>query len=1089
MASSASCFSVGLNVWVKNVYVTRNDVEIDKYREAWLPSLISDEPLYVPAKVLDVNKLSIKLVTLLEPKMMVSCSLPTNEIFPMNSHLLDLPLSSLKHLHEPEVMYVLSRSTLGSPIKAYVPVNATSLVHVNSFRSSHENAEKIQVDNSALFQFLENIVAKMVNRVDASTPFSIICNGVRSSGKSETMKLALEYLVSRKAMRECAISQDELSRSRNHAFPLGSFKNPFLSQPLLANAEISSIGIRHKADESYLFTTAVKNNRFIEEDEVDKRETDIDPREIIASKLSIVERSVLSAMSVVDAFGSIISSLMIESGKQTLHTCVLRSFACDFKAYKSDKNNVQVTSCRIETGALDTGVLVRTNGSNYFILFLLAYGSPIFLRNELALSNGSFAILGSYASLHFLSNESILSHLKNDFMHIVRCMQEAGVSPSSQQIIWKSLAAILHLGNIVPHDPKALQILTQASNLLTIPLDSMKRLISPKQMQLGLPLIRSFMHGVFTRTFSFLIDRMNDHFQHLELENISSSSKENGMMNLLLDGGKSIVSTSGCIKFIDGPGFTDSNVVGNNAFSSFQGSSLISSNYAYEKLEELFTTSTLSGPVHFYDAEHVKLSSQILSYVDNANLTQMFDNPVLGLFSIIEEMQSFDRATEQGISDRFLTSHSKNDLLKTSKTNKNEFAITHALGDVSYSLKGVLFDVSLSKHSDIDDLLALVDELLSIKSISSSSSQLISLHSILRGLAKTEAFFIRCFSSNPTGRPCFVKQEWLSAQLQSSNLIPGLAMQHAMFPCHMLFRDFYMRYLSLISSSSAASLGLVFPPSLSRSIRDQCRFLMDEISHSLPAHLQASLSSQVSFGATRIFLKQALHDELESTLSNSLKKWDYQLIQIQALWRGYRVRRVLQTSKRGISLYQAAWRSVHFRMIFQKQNVAATVIQRKYLTWRTRCKFQQKRGWIILLQRRHRVRLEKKHWKTLQLGIRSLHSLVRGFLVRKHVDNLALVVMKIQSLWRGYKTRKFVNALRTKAVIKIQACWRGYNFRIMHEDYLLRIHEKLEQSLKRKAACIIATWWKKNSKSREEKILEVADMLMKRLVDDGFNRV
>jgi hypothetical protein len=59
----------------------------------------------------------------------------------------------------------------------------------------------------------------------------------------------------------------------------------------------------------------------------------------------------------------------------------------------------------------------------------------------------------------------------------------------------------------------------------------------------------------------------------------------------------------------------------------------------------------------------------------------------------------------------------------------------------------------------------------------------------------------------------------------------------------------------------------------------------------------------------------------------------------------------------------------------------------------------------------------------------------------------------------------------------------------MHEDYLLKIHENLQRSLKMKAASVIASWWKKNSKSREEKILEVADMLMRRLVDDGFNRI
>ena len=252
----ARFFEPGVQVWVLNPYSTEND----SYRSQWLAKELCGRPVYVPAEVLKGADVEGNLIvrTSLEPSL--ELQLPVKQVFPMNHEDSLDDLADLAHLHEAEVLYALKKRYLESqpytragslllvlnPFQHVMDTNGVSIYHPTYM---HSYAQECQGDgmfsnkgtSKALPPHVFEVAAKAHSAlVTELQDQAILTLGDAGSGKTESMKIMLQYLVNAGARGDPLAARHPGFRvfnvdtaqkmSAGRSGPLGTARNPFFCE-------------------------------------------------------------------------------------------------------------------------------------------------------------------------------------------------------------------------------------------------------------------------------------------------------------------------------------------------------------------------------------------------------------------------------------------------------------------------------------------------------------------------------------------------------------------------------------------------------------------------------------------------------------------------------------------------------------------------------------------------------------------------------------------------------------------------------------------------------------------------------------------
>uniref|UniRef100_A0A182SEN8 Myosin motor domain-containing protein n=1 Tax=Anopheles maculatus TaxID=74869 RepID=A0A182SEN8_9DIPT len=187
-----------------------------------------------------------------------------------------------------------------------------------------------------------------------------------------------------------------------------------------------------------------------------------------------------------------------------------------------------------------------------------------------------------------------------------------------------------------------------------------------------------------------------------------------------------------------------------------------------------------------------------------------------------------------------------------------------------------------------------------------------SLQQLLQSMAKCNPWFVRCVKPNNDKQALRMDMPCVLQQLRYLGMLDTIKIRQSGYPVRLRFQHFVERYRHLMKT----------PLPKGTPYRELCRFVLDE----LPGTNTEGPDFQL--GATRVFLREALHRTLEASRADRLrvaavtiqrnvrgmlarKKVQREVrgaVTIQRYWRGYRDRNRYLTVKNGVTKYQALFK-------------------------------------------------------------------------------------------------------------------------------------------------------------------------------------
>jgi alpha-tubulin suppressor-like RCC1 family protein len=337
--------------------------------------------------------------------------------------------------------------------------------------------------------------------------------------------------------------------------------------------------------------------------------------------------------------------------------------------------------------------------------------------------------------------------------------------------------------------------------------------------------------------------------------------------------------------------------------------------------------------------------------------------------------------------------------------------------------------------------------------------------------------FVRCLRPNTRLQPGFVDGDLLQAQVAQSGVLHALVLHHSGFSYKATFAEFYERYIILVQQKGR----LTSPPPRGADLRDLCRELLAAVMlHPAFTGMILAARRNAHFGRTKVLLRRHLAETLESLRDARLLSMDRQAVKVQAVWRGYIVRRDLALVWDGVRRMQAAFRATKARAEWLRVRYAAQVVQAAIKRWMVRRRFLAHVAAVCRIQRWFRTQRRLRVWRSTRRGVHQLHALSRGYIVRAHVMRMLAAVSRLQGAARMFLASLRLHRLKMAAAAALQAAWRGNRFRVDHEEVLAFLAVKRETRAQGWAAESIQSAWRGSRVQRRYGQLRSAAVVLQR---------
>lgn len=546
----------------------------------------------------------------------------------------------------------------------------------------------------------------------------------------------------------------------------------------------------------------------------------------------------------------------------------------------------QIAGAYIDWYLLEKSRVIRPNANerNYHIFYQLLQGADRELKDSLLLNDMGIEDFAYLREGH--ENIAGVSDI-DEWNALIEAFNVIGFSPKEQLCILRTIASVLHLGNIAVVkesfradqarlDPAACSQAEKVCHLLGIPVEPfvqgllhprvkagkelVEKVQTPEQVRLS---IDALAKGMYERCFGDLVSRVNRQLDR------------NGMT----------FDDSHFIGVLDIAGFE---IFEENSFEQ------LCINYTNEKLQQFFNHHMFVLEQEEYAREQIEwkfidFGKDLQPTIDLIELP----NPI-GIFSCLDEDSVMPKATDKSFTEKL---HSLWDR-KTPKYRRSlltqGFMLTHYAAEVEYTTEGWLEKNKDPMNENVTRLLAssqdkhiahLFADYADADGDSSTAKSRVKkglfrtvaqrhkeqLSSLMSQLHSTHPHFVRCILPNHKKRPKQFSAPLVLDQLRCNGVLEGIRIARTGFPNRLPFSEFRQRYEVLCRNMPNGHL------------EDQmvAQIMLEKLSMD---------TSLYRVGLTKVFFRAGVLAELEEQRDALIREI---ISKFQSVARGFTQRRVI----------------------------------------------------------------------------------------------------------------------------------------------------------------------------------------------------
>lgn len=386
-------------------------------------------------------------------------------------------------------------------------------------------------------------------------------------------------------------------------------------------------------------------------------------------------------------------------------------------------------------------------------------------------------------------------------------------------------------------------------------------------------------------------------------------------------------------------------------FECFQMNNLeqLCINYANEKLQQHFVGHYLKAQQEEYVSEGLEWS--FVKYQDNQGCLDLIEGSPMSVFSLLNEESRLNRATDaQILRVRLEKELSENRKISWDKFSQEpHFTVAHYAGKVNYQIQGMVEKnkdpvppelismLQKSNNSLLHNIFAEVEDCSQtskgLSKVTVVSKFKKSLENLMGILHSTTPHYTRCIKPNQDCKPLTFKTEEVILQLEACGIVETIHISAAGFPVRISFESFIQRYGLISKYSKLKPTHVVVHTNENGNIRKDVEKLLsvvldqNDLLHQTTGDKQ---NSPVHCGKTKVFLTQPMLDLLEDRRKKILSRCAFT---VQCCWLRYQRRKRI-ARRQSATLIQAVVRSWLVRKQLHQWNRAAAVIQRTWKKWR-----------------------------------------------------------------------------------------------------------------------------------------------------------
>lgn len=595
--------------------------------------------------------------------------------------------------------------------------------------------------------------------------------------------------------------------------------------------------------------------------------------------------------------------------------------------------------------------------------------------------------LGHPSNFHYLNQSKTyeLDGVNNaeEYVKTRRAMDIVGISDDEQESIFRTLAGILHLGNIefspgkehdssVVKDQKSNFHLEMAAELFRCDINLLLATLTTRSIQTFEGIIvkaldcnaaiagrDALAKTVYARLFDWLVEKINRSV---------GQDRESKIQIGVLD-----IYGFECFKI--------------NSFEQF------CINFANEKLQQHFNEHVFKMEQEEYQKEEINWS--YIEFIDNQDVLDLIEKKPIGIIALLDEACMFPKSTHETFSNKLFQNFRSHRRLDKAKFSETDFIISHYAGKVNYQTETfieknrdyvVVEHCNLLASSRCPFIAGLFPPLPEESSRSSYKFSSVAsrfkqqLQALMETLSSTEPHYIRCVKPNSLNKPNRFENSSILHQLRCGGVLEAVRISLAGYPTRKTYHEFVDRF------------GIICLDIMDMSFDDKT--ITEKI-------LERLGLGNYQLGKTKVFLRAGQIAVLDSRRAEVL---DAAAKRIQGRLRTFLAHREFVTKRVAAISLQACCRGFLSRNKFaaMRDTAAANIIQKYFRCWFFRHSYLQLHSASVLIQS----------------GIRGF-STRRKFLYRKE-DRAATL---IQAHWRMFKVRSIYRN-RQHNIVAIQCLWR-----------------------------------------------------------------
>eukprot|EP00055_Hartaetosiga_balthica_P010944 m.48331 g.48331 ORF g.48331 m.48331 type:complete len:1511 (+) comp7391_c0_seq1:148-4680(+) len=519
-----------------------------------------------------------------------------------------------------------------------------------------------------------------------------------------------------------------------------------------------------------------------------------------------------------------------------------------------------INGCSIKKYLLEKSRIVnhQQNERNYHVFYEMIVGLAEEQRKTLGLTRAEDYFYLSQGGVPKIENKND----RDDFQTLETSMEVLDFNQSEMEIIFKVLAAILHLGNTdfvhaqvknmegtrVKNDEKVGKVCSLlgiapsglATNLTTrFSYTRGERFETPLNYEQALDTRDALAKALYSNIFSWLVMRINR----------------------LVDKGKKQRS----IGILDIFGFEDFE---DNSFEQ------LCINYANENLQFYFNEHIFKLEQKTYESEGIDWTK--IEYQDNQDCLDLIGKRPIGLLHILDDESNFPKGTDEGFRSKLTSQHNAHAKLAQPKTQQPIFGVNHYAGTVWYNIEGFLEKNRDTLRDDVRELLGtssnmFVSELLKVEDMLDEAAVddkkrratqrrkkptvaavfNASLSKLIGTMSKCFPYFVRCIKPNEDKAPKLLDQKLVLNQLRYSGMLETIRIRRLGYPVRVDYEQFNFRYRAVLKGRT--------PPNDGKGMANM-------ILH----NLVMSAGDSYQLGKTKVFFREGAERELEQMRSRAL---------------------------------------------------------------------------------------------------------------------------------------------------------------------------------------------------------------------------